>query len=43
MIFLYPQKTIKNHMFSDVFMEYRKKPVAWNALTMSMPNKQNHV
>ena len=25
MIFLYPQKTIKNHMFSDVFMEYTER------------------
>ena len=26
-LFLYPQKTSENQRFSDVFMDYRKKPV----------------
>ena len=31
-LFLYPLKTSENERFSDVFREYRKRPVAWKGL-----------
>ena len=31
-LFLYPLKTSKNLWFSDIFLGYRKRPLAWDGL-----------
>ena len=31
-LFLYPLRTSQNQRFSNIFREYRKRPVAWNGL-----------
>ena len=31
-LFLYPQKTLENHSFFDVFRRYRQRPATWNEL-----------
>ena len=33
-LFLYPLKTSENLWFSDVPREYKKRPMAWNGLTI---------
>ena len=33
-LFLYPRKTSENLWFSDVFKGYKKRPVAWNVLSI---------
>ena len=35
---LYPLKTSENLCFSDFFRGYRKRPVAWNGLILSIKN-----